>query len=70
MPPPRPAPQPPRTSRVATPTPPRQTATSGRPTCPRCGASMVRRIARRGPNAGGQFWGCSRYPRCKGTRNI
>lgn len=40
------------------------------PTCPRCGSSMVRRTARRGRNAGGQFWGCSRYPRCKGTRNI
>src|SRR4051795_10957389 len=28
------------------------------PTC-ECGASMVIRTARRGPNAGGQFWGCS-----------
>jgi hypothetical protein len=30
--------------------------------CPRCGAGMVRRMARRGRNAGSSFWGCSRYP--------
>lgn len=38
-------------------------------TCPSCGSRMVRRTARRGRNAGRQFWGCSRYPRCYGTRN-
>jgi len=38
--------------------------------CPKCNSPMVRRTARKGPNAGGQFWGCIRYPRCKGTRNI
>lgn len=36
--------------------------------CPNCGASMVRRTARKGSNAGKQFWGCSKYPACKGTR--
>ena len=39
-------------------------------TCPRCGQGMVKRLARRGRNAGGYFWGCSRYPSCKGTRDI
>jgi hypothetical protein len=39
------------------------------PSCPRCGSTMVRRMARRGRWAGHSFWGCSRYPRCKGTRN-
>jgi DNA-binding helix-hairpin-helix protein with protein kinase domain len=39
-------------------------------TCPRCGSGMVKRKAKRGRNAGGYFWGCSRYPSCKGTRNI
>lgn len=43
---------------------------SALPSCPRCGSSMVRRLARRGRNAGNHFWGCSRYPRCKGVRNI
>jgi hypothetical protein len=55
--PPRTAPQPPRA--------PRLTTTSGTPTCPRCGLSMLRRSGRYG-----QFWGCSRYPGCNGTRRI
>lgn len=38
--------------------------------CPRCGSNMIQRTARRGRNAGNPFWGCSRYPTCKGTRNI
>jgi four helix bundle suffix protein len=38
------------------------------PACPRCGRSMVRRIARKGPRAGRPFWGCSAYPGCTGTR--
>lgn len=40
------------------------------PSCPvpTCGRPMTLRTARRGPNAGGQFWGCTDYPRCKGTR--
>ena len=42
--------------------------TSQAPSCPECGASMVRRTAKRGSNAGGQFWGCATYPKCKGTR--
>lgn len=45
-----------------------RTAATGRIQCPRCGSAMVRRTARRGRNAGGSFWGCSKYPRCKGTR--
>lgn len=53
-----------------TPQSPHARAISGPPSCPRCGASMLRKTARRGRNVGGQFWGCSRYPRCKGTRNI
>jgi DNA-binding helix-hairpin-helix protein with protein kinase domain len=36
--------------------------------CPNCGAHMVRRTARRGHRRGHQFWGCSRYPSCRGTR--
>lgn len=38
--------------------------------CPRCGSKMIKRMARRGRNAGNYFWGCTRYPVCKGTRNI
>ena len=38
------------------------------PQCPRCGEPMVKRTAKRGANAGHDFWGCSAYPRCRGTR--
>lgn len=38
------------------------------PECPVCGSAMVQRVARRGANAGEAFWGCSRFPNCRGTR--
>ena len=38
--------------------------------CPVCNAQMVRRTARRGANAGSEFYGCSNYPKCRGTRGI
>jgi len=43
---------------------------AGDPTCPRCGSAMVRRIAKRGPSAGGAFWGCTAFPECRGTRPV
>jgi restriction system protein len=45
---------------------PRPEATAT-PTCPVCGGAMVRRTARRGPNAGAEFFGCARFPECRGT---
>jgi len=36
--------------------------------CPKCGAELVLRTARRGANPGSQFWGCSRYPKCRHVR--
>ena len=36
--------------------------------CPLCAKPMVRRTAKRGANAGGEFWGCTGYPACRGTR--
>lgn len=44
--------------------PSRETMTEA---CPRCGAPMVKRVARQGRNAGKEFLGCSTYPRCRGT---
>lgn len=38
--------------------------------CPKCGADMVKRIAKQGANAGQTFWGCSTYPKCKGVMPI
>ena len=43
---------------------------SVKPTCPACGEPMILRTARRGEHTGEQFWGCSRYPRCRGTRAL
>jgi restriction system protein len=43
-------------------------STATTPTCPACGATMVERVAKRGANSGQSFWGCSRYPQCRGTR--
>ena len=40
------------------------------PSCPECSSDMVLRTARRGSNAGNQFWGCSSFPRCKGIVNL
>ncbi len=40
------------------------------PVCPQCGRTMVRRVARQGPYAGQDFWGCSRYPACRGRRPL
>lgn len=37
--------------------------------CPRCGADMLPRTAQRGPTAGSTFWGCSRFPSCRGVRS-
>jgi len=52
---------------------PRPTLPSGSPsdpTCPLCSGPMVRRMARRGSNARGEFWGCTAYPICKGAAAI
>ncbi len=38
--------------------------------CPACGSPMVKRTAGRGANAGRSFWGCPKYPNCRGTRPI
>ena len=40
------------------------------PSCPRCGSAMVSRKAQKGPSAGSSFWGCSRFPDCRGTRPV
>ncbi|MBU5611679.1 restriction endonuclease [Geomonas azotofigens] len=40
------------------------------PPCPKCGAVMQIRVARKGANAGQKFWGCSIYPKCNGTQIV
>lgn len=40
------------------------------PTCPKCGYAMVIRKATKGTMIGQSFWGCSRFPSCRGTRPV
>ena len=40
------------------------------PSCPQCRARMVKRVARKGSNAGSEFWGCSTFPSCRGVRQL
>ena len=35
--------------------------------CPRCSGKLVLRTAKKGANAGSQFYGCSNYPKCRYT---
>ena len=36
------------------------------PECPLCGNAMAKRHSKDGK----EFWGCTAYPACRGTRNI
>lgn len=38
------------------------------PSCPVCAGVMKRRRASRGLNAGNEFWGCAKFPVCRGVR--
>ncbi len=44
--------------------------TTTSPSCPNCGGVMVKRTAKQGANAGGTFWGCSAFPKCRGVRKF
>ena len=43
---------------------------SAPPACPACGGPMMQRTAKQGQFAGQPFWGCSRYPACRGKRPV
>jgi restriction system protein len=34
-------------------------------TCPKCSSPMVKRSAKKGPNLGNEFLGCSSFPKCR-----
>jgi restriction system protein len=40
------------------------------PDCPICTQPMVKRVAKKGAQAGNQFWGCIGFPACRGTRPL
>lgn len=35
------------------------------PICPKCGSSMILRVAKKGKKAGEEFWGCPKFPNCR-----
>jgi len=37
------------------------------PLCPLCNNNMIKRTAKKGKNAGNTFWGCSKFPSCRGV---
>lgn len=43
---------------------PQETGTEAR-ICPRCGGTLVLRVAKKGENAGNSFYGCANYPKCR-----
>ncbi len=38
--------------------------------CPRCGSKLILRTAKKGDNAGKQFYGCSAFPKCRYIENL
>jgi hypothetical protein len=40
------------------------------PPCPLCGQPTRRRTAANGPRPGKEFWGCTKYPDCRGIIDI
>lgn len=48
----------------------KQSATPITPVCPDCGGAMIKRTAKKGANAGNEFWGCVSFPRCRGVRSV
>ena len=47
-----------------------QSVQTDAPTCPLCGKPTIKRMAKKGMNSGKEFWSCSGYPECNGTRRI
>lgn len=41
-----------------------------KPTCPNCQSDLVLRVAKKGLNAGNEFYGCSTFPKCRYTQNV
>ncbi len=39
-------------------------------TCPKCGGKLVLRTIKKGANVGGQFYGCSNFPKCRYSEKI
>lgn len=40
------------------------------PSCPKCHGAMVKRLTKKGEKAGAEFWGCMKFPKCRGVVSI
>ncbi|MFK5914991.1 MAG: topoisomerase DNA-binding C4 zinc finger domain-containing protein [Woeseiaceae bacterium] len=40
------------------------------PTCPKCDGEMVKRLSKKGDKAGSEFWGCKKFPKCRGIISL
>lgn len=40
------------------------------PSCPKCGSATVLREAKKGQNVGKKFWGCTKFPQCRGVMSF
>lgn len=49
---------------------PIETNPVSQPTCPKCGSDMVKRVAKSGNRQEQSFWGCGKFPKCRGIVNI
>lgn len=38
--------------------------------CPKCGSRMIVRETKKGQNKGKKFWGCTKFPKCRGILNL
>jgi len=52
------------------PSPARQESEINEKVCPKCSASMVKRVAKKGTHAGEEFWACSAFPKCRTIKVI
>lgn len=46
------------------------TTTEETPSCPKCDGEMVKRLTKKGDKAGIEFWGCKKFPKCRGVVSI
>lgn len=49
---------------------PKVVADGKTPSCPKCEGEMVKRLTKKGDKAGTEFWGCQKFPKCRGVVSI
>lgn len=47
-----------------------ETIISEIPNCPKCNEPMIKRASKQAGSAGKEFWGCSKFPKCRGVVSI